>query len=85
MPIAIIFTFNYFFTPCLLDKGQFNQLYAKYPVRSIKDLKQMLFDDLRIDYEEFIKLDLEFIVSIAPLYCSNTLHTLVKYINKEVS
>ena len=23
MPIAIIFTFNYFFTPCLLDKEQF--------------------------------------------------------------
>ena len=23
MPIVVLFTFNYFFIPCLLDKGQF--------------------------------------------------------------
>ena len=27
MPIVVLFTFNYFFIPCLLDKGQFIFLY----------------------------------------------------------
>lgn len=55
-------------------------LYSKYAVHSIKDLKTMLFDDLRIDENEFMKRDFEFIKKIAPLYHSNTLLTLTKYI-----
>ena len=42
----------------------------------------LLFDDLRIDEELFLKLDFNFIIRIAPLYHSNTLLTLVKYIKK---
>ena len=53
-----------------------------YPVRSIIDLKVLLFDDLRIDEELFLKLDFNFIIKIAPLYHSNTLLTLVKYIKE---
>lgn len=62
---------------CLCDT-----LYAKYPVRSIKDLKILLFEDLRIDEEEFLKLDFNFIKEIAPLYHSNTLAVLVKYMEE---
>ncbi len=60
---------------CLCDT-----LYLKYPVRSIKDLKILLFEDLRIDENEFMKLDFEFIQEIAPLYHSNTLLTLYKFV-----
>ena len=66
------------------EKAICDLLYLKYPVRSIKDLKVMLFDDLRIDYFEFIKLDFKFIKSIAFMYHSNTLYTLVKYIEEEL-
>ena len=58
-------------------------LYLKYPVRSIKDLKYLLFEDLRIDEEELFSLDKDFINEIAPLYHSNTLNTFLKFINKE--
>lgn len=66
------------------EKALCDILYSKYPVRSIKDLKVLLFEDLRIDESEFLKLDFDFILEIANLYHSNSINTLVKYI-KEIS
>lgn len=65
------------------EKALCDLLYSKYPVRSIKDLKTLLFEDMRIDENEFLKMDFEFIKEIAPLYHSNSLNVLKKYINKE--
>ena len=65
------------------EKALCDLLYSMYPVRSISDLKVMLFEDLRIDEEEFKKLDYAFIKEIANEYHSNTLYSLVKYINEE--
>ena len=65
------------------EKALCDMLYLKYPVRSIKDLKYLLFEDLRIDEEELFSLDKDFINEIAPLYHSNTLNTFLKFINKE--
>lgn len=67
------------------EKALCDQLYSKYPVRSIRDLEVMLFDDLRIDEEEFEKLDFDYIQSIIPLYRSNTLKTLGKYLEKHTN
>lgn len=64
------------------EKALCDTLYSKYPVRSIKDLKILLFEDLRIDENEFYKLDFNFIIELAPLYHSNSLNTLSKYISE---
>ena len=64
------------------EKALMDTLYSKYPIRSLKDLKILLFDDLRIDEYEFNKLDFKFIKEVAPLYHSNTLNTLVKFIGE---
>ena len=64
------------------EKALCDLLYSKYPVRSIKDLKMLLFEDMRIDEDEFLKIDAEFMKEIAPLYHSNSLHVLKKYLNK---
>lgn len=64
------------------EKALCDTLYSKYPVRSITDLKILLFEDLRIDEEIFLSLDFEFIIMIAPLYHSNTLLTLMKYLKE---
>ena len=64
------------------EKALCDLLYSKYPVRSIKDLKTLLFEDMRIDENEFLKMDVEFIKEIAPLYHSNSLNVLKKYLNK---
>ena len=66
------------------EKALCDLLYSKYPVRSFASLKVLLFEDLRIDYEELIRLDKEFIKEIIPLYHSNTLNTFLKYMLGEV-
>ena len=65
------------------EKALCDLLYSKYPVRSIKDLKTLLFEDMRIDENEFLKMNFEFIKEIAPLYHSNSLNVLIKYLKKE--
>lgn len=66
------------------EKALCDLLYSKYPVRSFASLKVLLFENLRIDYEELIRLDKEFIKEIIPLYHSNTLNTFLKYMLGEV-
>ncbi|MCM1131063.1 MAG: hypothetical protein NC222_08985 [Staphylococcus sp.] len=66
------------------EKALCDELYSKYPVRNISDIKMMLFEDLRIDEDELMKLDFEFIKEIAPLYHSNTLLSFVKFFNEEL-
>ena len=65
------------------EKALLDIIYTKYPVRSIKDIKTMLFEDLRIDEEEFFKMDYDFIRSVGPLYHSNSINSLIKYIDEE--
>ena len=62
------------------EKALCDTIYSKYPVRSIKDLKIMLYEDLRIDIEEIKKMDFDIITELALHYKSNSLKTLVKYI-----
>ena len=64
------------------EKALCDILYSKYPVRSIKDLKILLFKDIRIDENEFFKMNFEFIKEITPLYHSNSLNVLKKYLSK---
>ena len=66
------------------EKALCDLLYSKYPVRSVKDLKTLLFEDMRIDENEFLTMNVEFIKEIAPLYHSNTLNVLKKYLSKEI-
>lgn len=46
----------------------------------IKDLKILLFEDLRISPDDFMSLDFESIKEFGPFYHSNTINTLIKYI-----
>ena len=62
------------------EKALCDALYSKYPVRTICEFKTLLFEDLRIDEEEFTKLNFDFIIRIAPQYHSNTLLTLGKFL-----
>lgn len=62
------------------EKALCDKLYTLPPVGSIVRLKEMLFDDLRIDEEVFDKLNREDILKIAPLYKSTNLNLLAKLI-----
>ena len=52
-------------------------------VHRIKELKELLFDDKRIDEEEFATCDFKLMVRLASLYKKTNLDLLIKLIRKE--
>lgn len=52
-------------------------------VRNIKELKELLFDDKRIDKEEFLTCDFPLMLRLASLYKKTNLNLLTKLIRKE--
>ncbi len=66
------------------EKALCDKLYTISPVKSIRELKALLFEDLRIDEYEFSKLNKNDILEIAPLYHSTNLNFLAKMIKGEM-
>lgn len=64
------------------EKALCDKLYIMPPVSSQREIERMLFEDLRIDTEEFARLDLSEILSIGDRYHSNNLKYLMKYIRR---
>ncbi len=60
------------------EKALCDKLYAISPVGSLKALKALLFDDLRIDEGEFGRLNIDDIRQLAPLYRSTNHNYLIK-------
>ena len=52
-------------------------------VRSIKDLKELLFIDKRIDEDELANCDFKLMIRLASLYKKSNLDLLIKLIRKE--
>lgn len=68
---------------CLLaspEKALCDTLYKKAPVSSLKEFKALLFEDLRIDENEFYKLKKEDLLYLCPLYRKKNLNYLKKYV-----
>ncbi|MCQ2799894.1 MAG: hypothetical protein MJ228_03945 [Bacilli bacterium] len=64
------------------EKALCDSLYKWPVVRSVKQLKILLFEDKRIDEEEFDCLNFETILELCPLYKKNNLNLLAKMIRK---
>ena len=62
------------------EKALCDKLYTLKSIRTIKDLKIVLFEDLRIGKNAFYKLDLNKLSALCDLYNSTTLTTLKKMI-----
>jgi len=62
------------------EKALCDELWTTPAIRSRSALRSLLFDDLRIDEEAFSNLAIEAIKSLAPLYLSRTLDTLLTMI-----
>jgi len=64
------------------EKALCDRLSLVPQVRTIKEIKQLLFNDLRIDSDEFQKLNFNEMVRLASLYSKPTLNTFIKYIKR---
>ncbi len=62
------------------EKALCDLLYKVKPVYSVKELKELLFDNLRIDYDLFIRLNMTDIIYLCSLYKKKNLHFLKKYL-----
>ena len=58
-------------------------LYTISPLKNIRQLEYLLFDDLRIDQDEFLKIDRQEMVDLASHYHTKNHSLLIKYIRKD--
>ena len=65
------------------EKALCDLLYIRKPVTSIKELKKVLFEDLRINKDMFEQLNFEEILFLSNKYISNSMKYLRKYIESE--
>ena len=63
------------------EKALCDKLYILSPVKTVREVKTLLFEDLRVDEDAFNKLNKKDISAIAPLYRSTNLNLLIKLIN----
>lgn len=61
------------------EKALCDKLYTLKPLNNYSNLEKMLFDDLRIDIEDFNKLNTEKIDKLSNLYHSKNIKLLSKY------
>lgn len=73
---------EYYFKIASPEKALCDKLYTVAPVRSLKRIAELLEDDLRIDYSELEKLNIEIIEEISPLYHSSNVTLLAKFLRK---
>lgn len=64
------------------EKALCDVLYDKKPVTSMKQLKELLFIDLRIDEDIFLSLDMDKLIFLISKYRSKNLNILMKYITE---
>jgi hypothetical protein len=82
--VTIIQEGDYTYMDASPEKALCDLLYKKPPVTSIKQLRQLLFEDLRIDEEDFDKLKKEDIIVLCPLYRKKNLNFLKKLVEKTI-
>ena len=73
---------NYSYQIASKEKALCDKLYTLKPLNNYSNLEKMLFDDLRIDREEFNKLNIEKIEKLSNLYHSTNVKLLAKYMRR---
>ena len=64
------------------EKALCDQLYKISPVTNMKDMADLLFEDLRIDEEDIRNLDFDFFSVVNPFYHCTNIKTLIRFLRK---
>lgn len=80
--IKLIEEGNYSYQIATPEKALCDKLYTLSPVKNMIELETLLFNDLRIDMEEFKKLNLQHIEEITKVYHSTNINLLYKYVRR---
>lgn len=81
--VLVINTGGYSYQVATPEKALCDKLYSITPIKTVRDLEVLLFEDLRIDEDKFNELNKEELLELAPLYHSTNLNLLAKFIKGE--
>ena len=81
--IKLIKTDAYSYQIATPEKALCDKLYTLSPVKNFKELENLLFNDLRIDLDEFNKLNLKEIEEISNFYHSTNVNLLYRYMRRK--
>ena len=81
--IRIVREQEYVFQIAAPEKALCDKLYTMPPVTSQREIQRMLFEDLRIDREQFEGLDADGLLQISGLYHCNNLKYLMKLLRRD--
>ena len=70
------------FLMALPEKALCDELYRISGVRSMQRIRVLLFDDLRLDPDEFSKLDRDVLIHFSECYQATTLSTFAKFLER---
>ena len=73
---------NYSYQIATPEKALCDKLYTLLPLKNMKELENVLFNDLRIDMDEFNKLNLQDIEEISNSYNSTNVSLLYRYMKR---
>ena len=76
---------NYSYQIASREKALCDKLYTLSPLNNYAELENMLFNDLRIDMDEFNKLDISKIEKLSELYHSSNVSLLSKYKRRNIN
>ncbi len=80
--IRIIHEGDYSYLIADAEKAVCDKLYTIPPASNIRDIERIIFNDLRIDEEDFYKLDLDKLSKYAKLYNATNLDMLIKLLRR---
>ena len=80
--IRLIQEGSYFYRIADPEKALCDQLYTMPPAKNIKLLAELLFDDLRIEETELLKLEIEKIVFLSDRYHSTNIKKLITLLKR---
>ena len=66
------------------EKALCDKVYSVKPVRNLKGIQKLLLDDMRIELDDLMRLNTNIICELAPLYHSQNLSFLVKFIRRNL-
>lgn len=81
--IRLISENSYTFQIATMEKALCDKLYEISPVHNMKELKQLLINDLRIEEREFQKLNLRDLEILSQKYHSTNINMLLKFMRKQ--
>ena len=74
---------EYSYQIATVEKALCDKLYTLKPVKNLKEFKNLIFSDLRIDIEELKKMNIKDIEEICEKYNSINVRFLYKYLRRE--